>query len=52
MNATKPKKVRVPDLVTMKQRGERIVMLTAYDATMAGLLERRRGSTSGGRLAR
>src|SRR5262245_49422135 len=36
----KPKKVRVPDLTVMKQRGERIVMLTAYDATMAGLLDR------------
>ena len=39
MNA-KQKKVRVPDLTAMKQRGERIVMLTAYDATMAGLLDR------------
>ena len=28
-------KVRVPDLAVMKERGERIVMLTAYDATMA-----------------
>src|SRR5499427_6329077 len=36
----KPKRVRVPDLMAMKQRGERIVMLTAYDATMAGLLDR------------
>src|SRR5215468_4024094 len=35
-----PRKVRVPDLALMKQRGERIVMLTAYDATMAGLLDR------------
>src|SRR5499427_5066481 len=34
------KKVRVPDLTLMKQRGERIVMLTAYDATMARLLDR------------
>src|SRR5713226_6108383 len=34
------KKVRVPDLVLMKERGERIVMLTAYDATMARLLDR------------
>ena len=34
-----PKKVRVPDLALMKQRGERIVMLTAYDATMARLLD-------------
>src|SRR5712675_178470 len=34
------KKVRVPDLTAMKARGERIVMLTAYDATMARLLDR------------
>jgi 3-methyl-2-oxobutanoate hydroxymethyltransferase len=34
------KKLRVPDLATMKRRGEPIVMLTAYDATMAGLLDR------------
>ena len=30
----------MPDLALMKKRGERIVMLTAYDATMARLLER------------
>src|SRR5216110_4030045 len=36
---TTPRKVRVPDLVLMKERGERIVMLTAYDATMARLLD-------------
>src|SRR5204863_1019373 len=35
-----PRKVRAPDLTPMKQRGERIVMLTAYDATMARLLDR------------
>src|SRR6202050_2793736 len=35
-----PKKLRVPDLVQMKKRGERIVMLTAYDATMARLFDR------------
>ena len=35
-----PKKVRVPDLVLMKERGERIVMLTAYDATMTRLFDR------------
>src|SRR5207237_10730694 len=35
-----PKKLRVPDLALMKQRGERIVMLTAYDATMARLFDR------------
>lgn len=34
------KRVRVPDLAVMKQRGERIVMLTAYDATMAQLFDR------------
>src|ERR1700757_320223 len=33
-------KVRVPDLAVMKERGEQIVMLTAYDATMARLLDR------------
>lgn len=34
------KPVRAPDLVEMKSRGERIAMLTAYDATMARLLDR------------
>ena len=34
------KKVRAPDLSLMKERGERIVMLTAYDATMARLFDR------------
>ena len=34
------KKVGVPDLVVMKERGERIVMLTVYDATMVRLLDR------------
>src|SRR5258707_1110699 len=37
---TAPRKVRAPDLVLMKERRERIVMLTAYDATMAGLFDR------------
>jgi 3-methyl-2-oxobutanoate hydroxymethyltransferase len=32
--------VRVPDLKAMKRRGEKIVMLTAYDASMARLLDR------------
>ena len=32
--------VRVPDLAQMKGRGERIVMLTAYDATMTRLFDR------------
>ena len=34
------KKIRVPDLASMKACGERITMLTAYDATMARLLDR------------
>jgi 3-methyl-2-oxobutanoate hydroxymethyltransferase len=33
------KRVRVPDLKEKKKRGERIVVLTAYDATMARLLD-------------
>ncbi len=32
--------VRVPDFREMKRRGEKISMLTAYDATMAALLDR------------
>lgn len=32
--------MKVPDLKDSKRRGERLVMLTAYDATMARLLER------------
>ena len=36
----RPKRIRVSDLVPMKERGERIVMLTAYDATMTLLLDR------------
>ncbi len=34
------KPVRVPDLKAKKKRGEKIVVLTAYDATMARLLDR------------
>jgi 3-methyl-2-oxobutanoate hydroxymethyltransferase len=34
------KPVRVPDLKDKKKRGERIAMLTAYDFTMARLLDR------------
>ncbi|HEX4771190.1 MAG TPA: 3-methyl-2-oxobutanoate hydroxymethyltransferase [Bryobacteraceae bacterium] len=34
------KKVRVPELARMKERREPIVMLTAYDATMARLFDR------------
>jgi 3-methyl-2-oxobutanoate hydroxymethyltransferase len=37
---TQQTKVRVPDLAKLKERGERIVMLTAYDATMARLFDR------------
>jgi len=33
------KRVRAPELKEMKQRGEKIAMLTAYDALMARLLE-------------
>src|SRR5277367_4969119 len=33
------KQVRVPDLRAMKERGEKISVLTAYDATMARLLD-------------
>ena len=34
------KRLRVPDLASMKERAERIVMLTAYDTTMARLFDR------------
>lgn len=34
-----PVKVRVPDFQQKKSRGEKIVMLTAYDATMARLFD-------------
>jgi 3-methyl-2-oxobutanoate hydroxymethyltransferase len=34
------KPVRVPDLRSMKERGDKIAMLTAYDFTMARLLDR------------
>jgi 3-methyl-2-oxobutanoate hydroxymethyltransferase len=34
------RRVRVPDLKNMKQQGRKITMLTAYDATMARLLDR------------
>jgi len=33
-------KVRIPHLLARKRRGEKITMLTAYDATMARLLDR------------
>ena len=32
--------VRIPDLTAKKRRGEKITMLTAYDATMASLFDR------------
>ena len=34
------RRVRIPDLTDKKRRGEKIAMLTAYDATMARLLDR------------
>ncbi|MEO8127426.1 MAG: 3-methyl-2-oxobutanoate hydroxymethyltransferase [Bryobacteraceae bacterium] len=34
------KAVRIPELSEMKRRGQKITMLTAYDATMARLLDR------------
>jgi len=34
-----PIQVRIPDLADKKKRGEKIVMLTAYDATMARLFD-------------
>lgn len=40
MIADDAKPVRVPDLRARKQRGEKIVMLTAYDASMARWLDR------------
>lgn len=36
----KLKRVRVPDFVEKKRRGEKIAVLTAYDATMARLIDR------------
>ena len=38
--AESTKRIRVPDLIEKKRRGEKIVVLTAYDATMAGILDR------------
>lgn len=37
---TDMKRIRLPDLEAKKRRGEKIVMLTAYDYTMARLLDR------------
>jgi 3-methyl-2-oxobutanoate hydroxymethyltransferase len=36
---TETKQLRVPDLIAMKANGEKITVLTAYDATMASLLD-------------
>jgi 3-methyl-2-oxobutanoate hydroxymethyltransferase len=36
----RPFRIRIPELKAMKGRGEKIAMLTAYDATMARLLDR------------
>src|SRR5712691_2871138 len=35
-----PRQVRIPDLADKKRRGEKISMLTAYDAAMARLFDR------------
>jgi 3-methyl-2-oxobutanoate hydroxymethyltransferase len=35
-----PKQIQVPDLLDRKLRGQKIAMLTAYDATMARLMDR------------
>lgn len=40
MNSKTIQAVRAPDLRRMKRRGEKIAMLTAYDATMSRLLDR------------
>ena len=37
--AKRREKVRVPDLLDMKRRAQKITMLTAYDATMASILD-------------
>lgn len=37
---TDEKRIRLPDLQAKKRRGDKIVMLTAYDYTMARLLDR------------
>lgn len=35
-----PERIRVPDLLEMKRNSRKITMLTAYDATMASLVDR------------
>jgi 3-methyl-2-oxobutanoate hydroxymethyltransferase len=37
--AESTKRIRVPDLIERKRRGEKIVVLTAYDASMARILD-------------
>ncbi len=37
---TRPKKITMAALAAMKQAGEKITMLTAYDATLGGVLDR------------
>ena len=41
----RPKRVRIPHLIASKREGRKIAMLTAYDYTMARLVDRP-GSTS------
>jgi 3-methyl-2-oxobutanoate hydroxymethyltransferase len=36
---TDNKPIRVPDIIAMKARGENVTVLTAYDATMAGIFD-------------
>src|SRR5271165_2704946 len=38
--STLTRNVCIPDFTRMKERGQKIVMLTAYDATMARLFDR------------
>jgi 3-methyl-2-oxobutanoate hydroxymethyltransferase len=40
MQTSPLKRVRIPDLARAKRQGRKITMLTAYDATMAALLDR------------
>src|SRR5437762_9752549 len=40
MQPNSMKRVRIPDLARAKRQSRKITMLTAYDATMARLLER------------
>jgi 3-methyl-2-oxobutanoate hydroxymethyltransferase len=37
--APQPERVRIPDLLDMKRNARKITMLTAYDATMAGIVD-------------